>query len=136
MARGVKLSASLFSHLQKAGFITTRLNLFLDMPFSPQILETGKNNATFFFHKTIRKVFRTYPGQITLNLFDWSVDSADRLLRKVNPPTRSPRKRKVTRAVAKKMQKETGDASEDSGTCDTIEKQEKELKPSETVEVK
>ena len=101
------------------------------------MLEAGKNNATFFFHKTIRKVFRTYPGQITLKLFDWSVDKADRLLRKVNPPVRTPRKRKVTRATIKKTQKAHAYASEDSGTCDTMEKREndQELMPSETVEV-
>ena len=97
------------------------------------MLETGKSNATFFFHKTIRKIFRTYPGQITLNVFDWSVDKADKLLRKVNPPVRSPRKRKVTRAVAKKMQNEAADASDDSGTCNTIEK--RDHRPAETVEV-
>ena len=90
------------------------------------MVKSSQDTATFMFHKTVRKLVRTYPGQIALKMFDWSVEKADRMLRKMNPPLRSPRKRRSTRASLKRIEKEHAYASEDSGACDTAETKIKE----------
>ena len=86
------------------------------------MMKSGQDNAAFMFHKTVRKIVRSYPGQLALKVFDWSVTKADRMLRQYNPPMESPRKRKMTRASTKAIQKEHAYASEDSGACETTEK--------------
>ena len=96
------------------------------------MVQSSKDQGAFLFHKTVRKIFRTYPGHIALSIFDWSVDKADRLLRRMSPPVRSPRKRKVTRASVKKIQEEHAYASEDSGACEATEKLSKKPKAPET----